>query len=86
MPKKKKIQLTIIIDQEKKVISVQSPAGIEMRNFGSMPWGVKVEIGGVTLVKKRLFDIGPVLEFHKKSYAIEVNGRGFEGYQVPIAV
>jgi hypothetical protein len=83
---KKKAPIRITINLQEQMISIRSHEGIERRPLSALPWGMKLEIGGVVFSKKRLFDVGPVLEFHKKSYAIVVDGQNFDGYQVPIAV
>jgi len=81
MTKKKEKPVIIVSENE---FTVKGPKGKVTRTFGSMPWSVAVEVGGVTLSKKRLYEVGPVLEVKRNAAVIMVDGILFNGYQVPI--
>jgi|GEM_PF-5267113 len=83
---KKKPPIRITINLQDKMISIRSHEGVERRPFSALPWGMKLKIGGALFSKRRLVDVGPVLEFYNQSYAIVVDGQNFDGYQIPIAV
>ena len=81
---KKKEKPVIIVNPERNEFTVKGSKGRVTRTFGSMPWGVAVEVGDVTLSKKRLFEVGPVLEIKRNTAVIMLDGLVFNGYQVPI--
>jgi len=81
MTNKKEKPVIIVSANE---VTVKGPEGRVTRTFGSMPWSIAVQVGGVTLSKKRLYEVGPVLEVKKNAAVIMVDGIVFNGYQVPI--
>lgn len=72
----------IMVDSQAKRIVILSEEGKATRLLSEIPWATAVTINGVTLKKRRLIPQA-VIEF-KKGLNIHLDGRFFDGYQVPI--